>query len=246
MELDPASPEITTFSMPSVHYEWLRKPFGLKSTPLTFQGMINNLFAGMLGNSMFAHFDDLIIASKNPRTHLKTLQTVLQSLQEAGLKVKLPKCEFLKAKINLLGHEIHGEGIHTSDDKITAVKNIPKPQSLNNVRSFLRLAGYYRPFIHNLSAKAAPLARFLRKEITFHWGASHEKSFQELNHALTNTPVLVFPDYKDLFIMCTDTSTLGLRAILMQCGERGKKHVIPYVNCTLYSEETLAKHTSNP
>ncbi len=38
---------------------------------------------------MFAYIDDLIISYKGPETHLKTLQAVLQRLQEAGLKVKL-------------------------------------------------------------------------------------------------------------------------------------------------------------
>ncbi len=72
---------------------------------------------------MFAYFDDLIIASNYPETHFKTLKAVLQRLQEAGLKVKLSKCEFLKAIIKFLKHEVDGERIHTSDDKITAVKN---------------------------------------------------------------------------------------------------------------------------
>ncbi len=63
--------------------------------------MTNNLFVGMLGNSVFAHLDDLIIANKYPETHLKSLQVVLQRLQEAELKAKLPRCEFFKSKIQI-------------------------------------------------------------------------------------------------------------------------------------------------
>ncbi len=76
-------------------------PFDLKSVLLTFQRMINNLFAGMLGNSVFTYLDDLIITSKDPETHLKTLPTVLQRLQEAGLKVKL-SVDFFRQKSNFL------------------------------------------------------------------------------------------------------------------------------------------------
>ncbi len=75
MELEPASLEMTAFSMLSGHYEWLRMPFGLKSASLTSQRMINNLFVGTFGNSVFAYLDDLLIA----------------------VAVKLAKCEFLKA-----------------------------------------------------------------------------------------------------------------------------------------------------
>ncbi len=45
---------------------------------------------------------------------------------------------------------------------------------------------------------------------TFYWCPTQENSFQELKYVLTHTPFLVFPDYKDPFIMCKDASTLGL------------------------------------
>ncbi len=66
--------------------------------------MIHNVFAGMLENSLFAYLYDLIIASKDPETHLQTLQVGLQRLQEAGIKVKLSKYEFPEVKFKFLGH----------------------------------------------------------------------------------------------------------------------------------------------
>ncbi len=84
------------------------------------------------------------------------------------------------AKIKFHGHEVDGEEIHASDDKIMAVKNFPNPQSVDNADSFLGLAGYYWPFMHRFAAEAVPLTRLLRKESAFHWGATLENSFQEL------------------------------------------------------------------
>ncbi len=43
--LAPESREVTAFSTPTGHFEWLRMPFGLKSASITFQRMINTLFA---------------------------------------------------------------------------------------------------------------------------------------------------------------------------------------------------------
>ncbi len=103
VELEPASREITVFRM----------SFCLKSAPFTFERMINNLFAGKLGNATFAYLDDLLNASKDLETHLKTLQAVLQRLQEACLIMKLAKCEFVNGNIKFLGNELDGEGIHT-------------------------------------------------------------------------------------------------------------------------------------
>ncbi len=44
----PASLEVTDFSTTSCHYEWMNMRFELKSAPLTFQRLINDVFAGML------------------------------------------------------------------------------------------------------------------------------------------------------------------------------------------------------
>ncbi len=52
VSLAPESREVTGFSTPTGHFEWLRMPFGLKSAPITFQRMINTLFADMLGKDV--------------------------------------------------------------------------------------------------------------------------------------------------------------------------------------------------
>ncbi len=71
------SREITAFSKPIGHFEWLRMPFGLKTAPITFQRMINSLFSDMIGNEFYAYLDDLIICSKDGDNHLAKLEAVL-------------------------------------------------------------------------------------------------------------------------------------------------------------------------
>ena len=234
----PESREVTAFSTPQGHYEWLRMPFGLKSAPITFQRMINTLFADLLGKHVYAFLDDIIISSENWESHIKTLEEVLLRLKEAGLKAKLTKCEFLKRKITFLGHEVDGDGIHTMSDKVKAVQKFPQPKNVENVRSFLGLCGYYRSFIKNFAALASPLNQLLKKEVPFHWNAAQEKSFQDLKEALCNAPVLAFPDYEAPFIIYTDASALGLGAVLMQQDARGKNCAIAYASRTLNSAES--------
>ncbi len=113
------------------------------------------------------YLDDLIVAAKDLDSHLQKLSLVFQKLTQAGLKEKLTKCEFLKSRIEFLGHPVHGDGIHTVDSKITAVKNFPTPKSVENVRSFLGLAGYYRAFVKNLLPLPLHLHAFSRKMYLF-------------------------------------------------------------------------------
>ncbi len=85
-------------------------------------------------------------------SHMDTLKSVLKRLQDVGLKLKLTKYEFLKPRIKFLGHEVDEQGIHTMDEMIATVEKFPQPKTVENVRSFLRLAGYYCPFIKNFGA----------------------------------------------------------------------------------------------
>ncbi len=85
MVLAPESREVTAFSTPTGHFEWLGMPFGLKSASITFQRMINSLFADVLDKDVYAYLDDLIICSKNGDTHLADLEAVLLKLKEASL-----------------------------------------------------------------------------------------------------------------------------------------------------------------
>ncbi len=153
----PESTEVTAFSTPNSHFKWTHMPFGLKGALLIFQRTMNNIFGNMLGNSVYIYLDDIIIASKDMTSHMETLKSVLKRLQEVGLKLKLTKCELLKPRIKFLGHGVDEQGIHTMDDKIAARAQFPQPKTVENVRPFLGLAGYYCPFIKNFAAQANPL-----------------------------------------------------------------------------------------
>ncbi len=123
------------------------------------------------------------------------------------------------------------------DDKISAIKNFPQPQNVENVRSFLGLCGNYRPFIRGFTRIASSLTQLLRKEVPFHWNSPQDKSFNDLKSALINAPALSFPDYSVPFSLYSDASALGLGAVLMQPDTRGKNHVIAYASRTLNQAE---------
>ncbi len=158
--------------------------------------------------------------SKPLGSHLKKFSLVCQKLTQAGLKVKLTKCEFLKSRIEFLGHLVDGDGIHTVDSKITAVKNFPTTKSVENHRSFLGLAGYYRTFVKKYGSIASPLTRLLKKDVPFLWNDAQQQSFSTLTDVLTRAPIFEFPDYSFPFKLCTDSSALGIGAVLKQTEQK--------------------------
>ncbi|GJU22907.1 putative reverse transcriptase domain-containing protein [Tanacetum coccineum] len=76
--------------------------------------------------------------------HVEHLRLVLELLKKEKLYAKFSKCEFLLTEVQFFGHMINGNGIHVDPSKIEAIKNWKSPRTPTKVRSFLRLAGYYR------------------------------------------------------------------------------------------------------
>lgn len=55
-----------------------------------------------------------------------------------------------------------------------------------------------------------------KKGVPFQWEESHDKAFAELKKCLTETPLLVLPDFTRTFEIECDASGIGIGGFLMQ------------------------------
>ncbi len=156
---------------------------------------------------------------------------------QAGLNVKLTKCDFFKSRMQFLGHCVDKDGIYALVYKGSDVKNLPTPKTTEEFRSFLGLAGHYGAFIKNFASVAFPLARLLKKDVPFPWNNAQQQSFATLKLSLIQEPVLAFPNYKLPFTLCTDASALGVGVVLMQTEDGRRPQVIAFASRVLNSGE---------
>ena len=112
---------------------------------------------------MFVYIDDIIVYADSLEEHNKKVRRLFEKLRKAHLSLQPDKCEFLTTEVEFLGHVISSEGVKPDPKKLSAVEKFPTPKSQTNVRQFLGLAGYYRRFIENFSARAKPLSDTLKK-----------------------------------------------------------------------------------
>ena len=76
----------------------------------------------------------------------------------------------------------------------------------------------------------------LKKDIPFIWTQKQQTAFERLKEMLIKSPVLVYPDFEQPFILYTDasgTGWTGLGAVLSQLQDDGKEHVIAYASRSL-------------
>ncbi|PKU68071.1 RNA-directed DNA polymerase [Dendrobium catenatum] len=226
----------TAFKIRDGLYEWTVIPFGLSNAPSTFMRLMNQVFQPFLGKFVVVYFDDILIYSSNLDDHIHHLRLVLQLLREQKLFAHPGKCCFLDSKMEFLGFVISAEGIEADPRKIEAIKNWPTPQTFTDIRRFHGLSSFYRRFIRNFSAIAAPLTELLKSE-QFCWTKRAQSSFDQLKEIMTEAPVLALPDFGKVFEVECDASNVGIGAVLSQ-----DKHPVAFFSEKL--NETRQKYST--
>ncbi|GBM31585.1 Transposon Ty3-G Gag-Pol polyprotein, partial [Araneus ventricosus] len=126
--------------------------------------------------------------------------------------------------------------VKTDPEKIKAVVDWPRPETIHDLRSFLGLCTYYRRFVKNFSTIARPLHKLTEAKSNFIWTEECEKSFNSLKQALTSSPILTYPRTDKDFILDTDASNEGIGAVLSQ-NIGNEERVIAYFSKSLGKPE---------
>ncbi|GFU51508.1 transposon Tf2-6 polyprotein [Trichonephila clavipes] len=176
------------------------------------------------------YMDDLVIPAKDEKEGLEKLGEVLEVASKYGLEMRFKKCQFLRRKVEFLGHVVENGTIRPSIAKTIAVKKFPVPTTVKQVQSFLGLTGYFRKFIPAYSQIAKPLSDLTRKDNPFMFEQPQMEAFEKLKKLLTESPVLSIFQQVRTTELHTDASQQGYGAVLLQEAEDGKLHPVQYMS----------------
>ncbi|GKV06281.1 hypothetical protein SLEP1_g18179 [Rubroshorea leprosula] len=228
----------TAFRTRYGRYKFLVMPFGLTNAIARFMDLMNRVFSKFLDKFVVVFIDNILIYSSSHAFHKKHLRTVLETLRIERLFAKFKKCEFWLDNVAFLGHVVTKDGIFVDSQKVEAVMDLKRPNSVVKVRSFLGFVGYYRRFVGDFSKIALLMTRLIRKGTKFEWTPECEKSFLTLIEKLVTAPILALPINGQGFTIYSDASKKGLGCVLMQ-----KDKVIAYASWQLKPyEENYPTH----
>ncbi|KAI4905005.1 hypothetical protein NFI96_003630 [Prochilodus magdalenae] len=228
--------EKTAFTMGGGLWHFRVMAFGLCNAPATFERLMERVLAAVPKERCVVYLDDVLVHAPEFDEALECLEEVFKAIRAAKLKLHPKKCSLLQRKVAFLGHIVTEEGVATDPAKVEAVQKWPTPANIEQLRSFLGLASYYRRFVRDFASHAAPLHRLTEKGASFNWGEEQNRAFQLLRAALVSAPVLALPRAGCPFIVDTDASNFGIGAVLSQEHE-GQERVLAYFSRGLSKPE---------
>lgn len=156
-------------------------PFGMVNSAARLKRGMKKLLKGM--KNVEFYWDDILVHTRTWEKHLKILRELFRRLAQADMTIRTSKCIFGVKGIDFLGHQLQQglNGLH--EDNVAKIRKAPRlTTKKQQVRSFMGLAGYYRDFIPNFAAVAAPLSELTRKGQPgkVEWGDAQEKAYQTI------------------------------------------------------------------
>ncbi|EYC35032.1 hypothetical protein Y032_1180g3735 [Ancylostoma ceylanicum] len=245
IKLSEAAKEKSAFTTSEGLFQFEVLPFGLSTSPAKFQRLMDMVLGELQikDSEVFVYIDDILIATETAERHNEILEMVFRAFRKANLKLKPQKCEFFKRKVHFLGHIIDDSGVSTDPDKISKIKEYPAPSNVNELRTFLGMAAYYRKFILGFSRIARPLYSLTSPKAKWRWSDTETSAFEKLKEVMTQAPVLAQPDvtaardHSRPFIIYTDASGDGVGAVLCQEGTDKMLHPLYFASKSLTKAE---------
>src|ERR1043165_437646 len=114
--------EKTAFRTASRHYQYKVMPFGLNNTLAMFQRLMNDVLRNYLKKFVAVYLDDIIIFSKDKKSHKRYVRKVLNKIKGANLKIKITKCQWFLNEIKFVGHRVNKHGIKPDEDNVKKIR----------------------------------------------------------------------------------------------------------------------------
>ena len=168
--------------------------------------------------------DDILLYSNNVDTLIHYFSCVAQVFTKYRLSFKLTKCEFLKPRVEFVGHDLTTYGNCPAASKFELIKTWPLPPHAISLLSFIGLCSFYSRYCPWFETNVKPLRKLQR---AYHrqaipilsWTPPLISLFNDCKDRLVSSPLLLRYDSTKPIFLKTDWSAGGMGYILMQADD---------------------------
>ncbi|KAM2809023.1 hypothetical protein PS2_043825 [Malus domestica] len=236
--MNPSDQEHTSFTTDKGLYCYKVMPFGLKNAGVTYQRLVNSMFAEQIRNSMEVYVDDMLVKSKHVDQHIANLSETFTILKRYRMRLNPNKCAFGVGSGKFLGFMISQRAIEANPEKIKATLDMKEPVTLKNIQSLTGKVAALTRFIFKATDKCAHFFKALKggkKYIT--WTDECAEAFKNLKDYMSKAPLLSKPKVGDTLIIYLSVSALVVSSILIR-NDGNVERLVYYTSKALQDAET--------
>ena len=84
-----------------------------------------------------------LVAFQDEKKHREHLEQLFARLDQYGVVVNPTKCVFAQTKVKFLGYTVNENGTKLLPEKVKAIFNFPRPDTVKQLRRFLGILKFY-------------------------------------------------------------------------------------------------------
>lgn len=220
--IEPDDIPKTAISTPFGLYEFMYMTFGLRNAAQTFQRYIDELLRGL--DFTFAYIDDILVASSDEEQHERDLREVFNRLRRGNLSINAGKCKIGQTELEFLGHTITSEGLKPPKKRIEAILRFEKPTLAKDLKRFLGMINFYRPFLPHATRHQSVLQQLVNGNkkcdtTKIVWSKETEAAFEACKDDIANATMLNYLSSNGKLTLTVDASDTAVGAVLHQICE---------------------------
>ena len=152
----------------------------------------------------FSFYDDIYVCTKiwhELVDHFSFLRTLVSRIHRMGFRLNLNKCEFCvdltKTSIKLLGFQLSNNQLRIPDEKLEAMKNLPKPVNLKSLQSYLGSLNFFRNLLGLEALKCMAILATKTEKGKFSWDDDADAAFEKINSYLVSEKITLSAIQRD-------------------------------------------------
>ena len=161
IKLDEESSKLTKMITPFGRVRWISMPFVLNVSSEILQRHLATALDDLPGLVNVA--DDILVIGNGPtkeqamKDHDTKYELLKRRCSEKGIKLNKEKARVKQEEVTFMGHKISDRGIEPGARKVEAIRKMPTPKDVHDVRRFCGMVQYLSKFLDKLSDRLQPL-----------------------------------------------------------------------------------------
>ena len=213
-------------------------PFGLKNVEAIYKHMMSHIFEHLLGQTIEAYIDDMMVKSKSRDDHLSHLRDVFWLMRLHILRLNLDKCAFGVESGHFLDFLVNQRGIEMTPDQVKSIAQMQPPITKKQIQTLIGKLTTLNRFISRYSNRLRPFFAVLKGASSKGWGPENNRAFHFIKEYIAFPLSLSHSiDGEELFLYLA-TSASAMSATLVRSDGDDKQKSVHFVSKVLIDAKT--------